>query len=78
MVVRYKKFGRQEYAYRIWNEKNHKTKKWVQRSEYLGVVIDKETGIYEKRNKAKQLAREIEAARQPILDYGDSYFINEK
>jgi len=77
MVVRYKKFGRQEYAYRIWNEKNHKTKKWVQRSEYLGVVIDKEKGIYEKRNKAKQLAREIEAARQPILDYGDSYFINE-
>ena len=76
MVVRYKKFGRQEYAYRIWNEKNPETKKWVQRSEYLGVVVDKEKKIYEKRNKIKQLAREAEAARQPILDYGDSYFIN--
>jgi len=76
MAVRYKKFGRQEYAYRIWNEKNPQTKKWVQRSEYLGVVVDKENGKYEKRNKVKQLAKEAEAARQPILDYGDSYFIN--
>lgn len=76
MAVRYKIFGKQEYAYRIWNEKNPETKKWVQHSEYLGVVVDKEKGIYEKRNKVKQLAREAEAARQPVLDYGDSYFIN--
>ena len=76
MAVRYKVFGKQEYAYRIWNEKNLETKKWVQHSEYLGVVVDKEKGIYEKRNKVKQLAREAAAARQPVLDYGDSYFIN--
>ena len=67
MAVRYKVFGRQEYAYRIWNEKNPETKKWKQRSEYLGVVVDKARGIYEKRNKIKQLAREAEAARQPIF-----------
>jgi len=76
MAVRYRKFGKQEYAYKIWNEKNLETKKWVQRSQYLGVVVDKDKGIYEKRNKIKQLARQTEAARQPILDYGDSYLIN--
>ena len=49
MAVRYKKFGQQEYAYKIWNEKDAKTGKWIQRSKYLGVVVDKEKGIYEKR-----------------------------
>ena len=76
MAVRYKKFGKQEYAYRIWNEKNLETKKWVQKSEYLGVVVDKEKGIYEKRNKIKQQKKQMEQQNQGILDYGDSYLIN--
>ena len=76
MVVRYKKFGKQEYAYRIWNEKNPETGKWKQRSEYLGVVVDKENGVYEKRNEIKRQQREVLAKEQAILDYGDSYFIN--
>jgi transposase len=76
MAVRYKTFGKQEYAYRIWNEKNPETKKWRQRSEYLGVVVDKAKGIYEKRNQMKRVA-ELSAHRErSILDYGDSYFIN--
>jgi len=77
MAVRYKKFGKQEYAYQIWNEKNPKTSKWVQRSRYLGVVIDKENGIYEKRNEIKYAAKIAEQKEQSILDYGDSYFLSE-
>ena len=77
MVVRYKSFGKQEYAYKIWNEKNHKTGKWIQRSEYLGVVVDKENGIYEKRNEKKRAERNVEQKEQGILDYGDCYFFNE-
>jgi transposase len=77
MAVRYKIFGKQEYAYKIWNEKDHKTGKWKQRSQYLGVVIDKENGIYEKRNNAKYAAKIAELNEQSILDYGDCYFMNE-
>ena len=77
MAVRYKTFGKQEYAYKIWNEKNRETGKWVQHSEYLGVVIDKENGIYEKRNEVKYVVRKNEQKEQCILDYGDSYFLNE-
>ena len=73
MAIRYKVFGKQEYAYKIWNEKNSQTGKWVQRSEYLGVVIDKAKGVYEKRNESKRAAQK----EQCILDYGDSYFLNE-
>ena len=54
MAVRYKRFGKQDYAYKIWNEKNPETGKWVQRSQYLGVVIDKENGIYERRRDSKK------------------------
>ena len=76
MAVRYKWFGKQEYAYRIWNEKNPVTGKWVQRSEYLGVVIDKENSIFEKRNEIKNLRRQNDSKEQAILDYGDSYLLN--
>lgn len=77
MAIRYKMFGKQEYAYKIWNEKNIKTGKWIQRSEYLGVVVDKEKGIYERRNEKKRAEKGIEQKEQGILDYGDCYFFNE-
>jgi len=77
MAVRYKIFGKQEYAYRIWNEKNPKTGKWIQRSEYLGAVVDKENGVYEKRNEKKLAERKSEQKEQSILDYGDCYFFIE-
>jgi transposase len=77
MAVRYKKFGNQEYAYEIWNEKIEETGRWKQRSRYLGVVVDKEKGVYEKRNEVKRLSRRSEQKEREILDYGDSYFFNE-
>ena len=70
MAVRYKRFGKQDYAYKIWNEKNPETGRWVQRSQYLGVVIDKENGIYERRRDSKRLVE------REILDYGDSYLLH--
>jgi len=77
MPVRYKLFGQQEYAYKIWNEKDNKTGKWIQRSQYLGAVVDKEKGIYEKRNEIKYAQKLADLKEQRILDYGDSYFMNE-
>jgi transposase len=76
MAVRYKKFGKQDYAYEIWNEKNPDTKKWVQRSRYLGVVVDKENKVYEKRNKTGRSRKQNEKQELCILDYGDSFLFN--
>jgi len=70
MPVRYKKFGQQEYAYEIWNEKDPVSGKWIQRSRYLGVVIDKEKAVYAKRLQDK-------SDEQYILDYGDCYYFRE-
>ena len=75
--VRYKKFGNQEYAYKIWNEKNLKTGKWIQHSKYLGVVIDKENAIYEKVSESKQETKRTRLIERCILDYGDCYFVSE-
>jgi len=77
MPVRYKTFGKQEYAYSIWNEKNPTTGKWRQCSQYLGVVVDKDNDVYEKRNEIKQAQRLPEQKEQYILDYGDSYYLSE-
>jgi transposase len=68
--VRYKKFGKQEYAYGItsyWDRNKHAPR---QKTKYLGVAIDKENGIYEKRGiKLKK--------EKLILDLGDVYLIYE-
>jgi hypothetical protein len=76
VAVRYKKFGRQEYAYEIWNEKNPESLKWIQRSKYLGVVVDKENGVYEKRREKKAFQEQTAKQEKQILDYGDSYLLN--
>ena len=76
MAVRYKRFGKQDYAYRIWNEKNPENGKWIQHSQYLGVVVDKENGVYEKRRGQRPIEQQHERCEQYILDYGDSYFLN--
>jgi len=67
--IRYKTFGKQEYAYEVkavWDKKTHKPK---QKTKYLGVVIDKNKKIFEKKLKLKQ-------PEKLILDFGDSYVIN--
>ena len=66
--VRYKKFGKQEYAYEVKASWDAEKKKPVQKTRYLGVVKDKNKKIYEKRLLNKQ--------EKYILDFGDSYTIN--
>ena len=68
--IRYKKFGKQEYAYQIKSYWDSKTQKPKQKTVYLGVVKDKSNKIFEKRlSLTKQ--------EKLILDFGDSYFIKE-
>jgi len=70
VFIRYKTFGKQEYAYQIkayWDSKAQKPK---QKTVYLGVVVDKSKKIFEKR---LLLAK----PEKLILDFGDSYFIKE-
>jgi len=65
--IRYKRFGRQEYAYEVkafWDPVN---KKSMQKSKYLGVVKDKDKKIFEKKELKKQ--------EKFILDFGDSFVV---
>jgi len=66
----FKTFGNQDYAYEIrsyWDKTEKKVKK---ESTYLGVVIDKEKKIYEKKERGKR-------QEKLILDFGDSFIIQE-
>ena len=67
--ILYKKFGKQEYAYEAESYRDPVTKKPKHRQKYLGVVVDKEHGIYEKRRSQNQ------KTEKQILDYGDSYLM---
>src|SRR3989344_888382 len=67
--VRYKKFGKKEYAYEIkgtWDSENKKT---VLKSKYLGVVIDRDKKIYEKVKRGVK-------KEKLILDFGDIYSLD--
>lgn len=68
--IRYKTFGRQEYAYQIKSYWDSKTQKPKQKTVYLGVVVDKSKKIFEKKSS-------IVKQEKLILDFGDSYFIKE-
>ena len=68
--IRYKKFGKKEYAYETISYWDPKLKKPRQKSKYLGVVIDKEKGIFEK--KQEHISNE-----KLILDFGDTYLLYE-
>ena len=57
--IRFKKFGKQEYAYQIQTLWNKQTQKPYQKSKYLGVVINKEKSIFERKTLLK--------ARNPFL-----------
>ncbi len=67
--IRYKKFGQQEYAYEITTIWNSKTKKPYQKSKYLGVAVNKNKKIFEKRAQKKE-------TEKLILDFGDSYVLH--
>ena len=68
--IRYKTFGKQEYAYQIKSYWDSKTQKPKQKTLYLGVVVDKSKKIFEKRLS-------LPKQEKLILDFGDSYFIKE-
>jgi len=68
--IRYKTFGKQEYAYQIKSYWDSKTQKPKQKTLYLGVVVDKSKNIFEKRLS-------LPKQEKLILDFGDSYFIKE-
>ena len=51
--IRYKKFGKQEYAYEVTSYWDLERKKPRQKQKYLGVVVDKEKGIFKMKRKAQ-------------------------
>ena len=85
--IRYKTFGKQEYAYLVTAKYNSELKRCVQKQEYLGVVVDKEKQIFKKPIKEK-LTNNVSNNNQEnkdtsdnikknitelaILDYGDT------
>ncbi len=67
--IRYKKLGKQEYAYKVTAYWDKERKKPRQRVKYLGTVIDKEKGVIEKKMK--------KGKEKLILDFGDVYVLEE-
>lgn len=61
---------KQEYAYEIISYWDTKLKKPRQKTKYLGVVIDKEKGVYKKKSKFTE-------KEELILDFGDTYLIHQ-
>jgi hypothetical protein len=73
--ITYKKFGKQEYAYQQTSYRDPQTNKPKHKQKYLGVVIDKEKHIYQKRHKTTQQTKQQQ--EKQILDYGDTYLLHE-
>lgn len=69
--IRYKKFGNKEYAYEVTAYWDPKTKKPRQKSNYLGVVIDREAKIFKKKETTQLEAEKF------ILDFGDTHILHE-
>lgn len=67
---RYKKIGKQEYAYEITARWDKDSKSSKQKSRYLGVVVDKKKKIFERHAQRKD-------AERLILDYGDTFVIQQ-
>jgi len=65
--IRYKKFGKQEYAYEIHSFWNKEAKKSYQKTRYLGIVKDKDKKIFIKKRKEHE---------KLILDFGDVYALH--
>lgn len=65
--IRYKKFGRREYAYEVKTYWNKETKKPRQKNRYLGVVIDKDKKLFRMKRKEHE---------KLILDFGDAYILH--
>jgi len=68
--IRYKKFGKKEYAYEVVAIWDRIAKKARHKTKYLGVVIDRKKGIYRRKKEARP-------PEKLILDFGDTYLINQ-
>lgn len=68
--IRYKKFGRKEYAYEVIAYWDPVQKKPRQKSRYLGVVVDKKKKVFTRMEKKQR-------NEQLILDFGDVYLLYE-
>lgn len=68
--IRYKTFGNQEYAYEVTSYWDPKLKKTRQKQRYLGVVMDKENGVFKKKRKDQP-----KLVENLILDFGDVYLL---
>lgn len=67
--VVYKKFGKQEYAYEVTSYWNSKKQKSGHKTKYLGVVVDKQKKIFERKARKKE-------SEKLVLDFGDAYILN--
>lgn len=66
--IRYKTFGKKEYAYEIKAYWDKKKKKPYQKTKYLGMVVDKKKKVFERKTRKK--------AEKLILDFGDAYLLH--
>lgn len=69
--VRYRKSGKQEYAYEVTPYWDKEKKRCRQKVKYLGVVVDKKNKVFEKRMLKKMSTEKV------ILDFGDSHLVNQ-
>ena len=66
--IRYKTFGKKEYAYNIETYWDKKKQKSYQKSKYLGAVVDKKKRLFEHKIRKKP--------ENFILDFGDAYLLH--
>ncbi|MBM3200770.1 transposase [Candidatus Woesearchaeota archaeon] len=66
--IRYKTFGKKEYAYEIKTYWDKKKQKPYQKTKYLGIVIDKKKKLFERKIRKRP--------ESLILDFGDTYVLD--
>ena len=68
--IRYRKIGNNEYAYSVQAYWDSTLKKSRQKTTYLGIVVDKDKGIYKNPRKDSR-------GKELILDFGDTFIIDQ-
>jgi len=66
--IRYKTFGKKEYAYEVEAHWDKKKQKPYQKTKYLGMVIDKKKKLFGRKVRKKP--------EKLILDFGDAYMFD--
>jgi len=67
--IRYKRFGKKEYAFQVKSYWDPVLKRSRQKTKYLGEVIDKRKKLFRKKEKRRD--------EKLILDFGDCYLLHE-